>query len=127
MGHHRRAWSALVAAPVLFSLSQLLLPVPGGAATSQVGGVTLEASGGLPVLTGWPYPGTDIWRGVAIHSDANGVPDGGWEMDRRGRVVAFGAAPALTTGLPTAPIQQKLHVVGAGGYAVATWGIVQTF
>ena len=225
MGHHRRAWSALLAATFLFSLSQLQLPAPARAATPQVGGVTLDAWGGLhpfggltlntsgspswpawdiaravvvrpdgaggwtldgfggihafgsapiaitpaywsnwdiaraivvtskgsdgqpdgrqgylldgygglhqwggaPALSGWPYTGTDIWRGVAIHSDANGTPDGGWEMDRRGRVVAFGAAPALTTGLPSAPIQQKLHIVGAGGYAVAKWGIVQTF
>ena len=87
----------------------------------------LHQWGGAPALTGWPYTGTDIWRGAEIHYGATGVPDGGWEMDRRGRVVAFGAATPLATGLPTAAIQQKLHLVGGGGYAVAKWGIVEPF
>src|SRR5438132_8202851 len=86
----------------------------------------LHQWGGAPALSGWPYTGTDIWRGVAIHFDANGVPDGGWEMDRRGRMAAFGAAPALATALPSAPIQQKQHVAGAAGDAAAKRGGVRT-
>ena len=90
----------------------------------------LHQWGGAPPLSGWPYTANqDIWRGAEIHYNASGIPDGGWEMDRRGRVVAFGAAPPLTLNLPNAPIHQQLHLIGsgAGGYAVARWGIVQTF
>ena len=88
----------------------------------------LHQWGGAPVLAGLPYtPNQDIWRGAEIHFDASGVPDGGWEMDRTGRVVAFGAAPALSVSLPTAPIHQQLHLVGSGGYVVDKWGIVTAF
>ena len=90
----------------------------------------LHQWGGAPVLSGWPYTqNQDIWRGAEIHYSATGVPDGGWEMDKRGRIVAFGAAAALPVSLPNVPIHQQLHLVGSigGGYAVAKWGIVQTF
>ena len=88
----------------------------------------LHQWGGAPVLAGLPYtPNQDIWRGAEIHFNPSGVPDGGWEMDRTGRVVAFGAAPALSMSLPTAPIHQQLHLVGSGGYVVDKWGIVTAF
>ena len=89
----------------------------------------LHQWGGAPALAGLPYtPNQDIWRGVEIHYDANGVPDGGWEMDRWGHVTAFGAAPPLTiAGLPNAPILQQLHAVGSGGFALAKWGQVTTY
>jgi uncharacterized protein YvpB len=88
----------------------------------------LHQWGGAPTLTGWPYTGTDIWRGVEIHYDGNGVPDGGWEMDRWGHLTAFGAAPPLSiAGLPNAPILQQLHAVGSGGFALAKWGQVTTY
>ena len=84
--------------------------------------------GSKATLTTASLSGTDIWRGVEIHYNANGVPDGGWEMDRWGHVTAFGAAPPLTiAGLPNAPILQQLHAVGSGGFALAKWGQVTTY
>ena len=89
----------------------------------------IHAWGGAPALTGWPYTqGQDLWRGLDIHYSANGVPDGGWEIDRWGHVAAFGAAPPLTiSGQPNAPVLQQLHTLPGGGYTVARWGIVTTF
>ena len=89
----------------------------------------LHAWGGAPALGGWPYtPYVDQWRGLEIHNNANGVPDGGWEMDRWGHVTAFGAASPLSlTGQPNAPVLQQLHSIGSGGYTVARWGVVTSF
>ena len=83
--------------------------------------------GGAPVLNA-PYAGHDVARGLEIHYDANARPDGGWSMDWRGRVTAFGAAPPLpSSGLPQAPIFQQLHASANGGYVVARWGVVTTY
>ena len=86
----------------------------------------IHAWGGAPVLTGWPYtPYVDQWRGLDLHYDGSGLPDGGWEMDRWGHLTAFGAAPALNIGgQPNAPVLQQLHAIGSAGYTVARWGIV---
>jgi uncharacterized protein YvpB len=91
------------------------------------GGV--HAWGGAPKLSGWPYSqNDDRWRGLEIHYNANGLPDGGWELDRAGQVVSFGAAPAVNvSGLPQAPVMQQLHMAGAGGYVVGKWGTVRTW
>ncbi|MDQ6885036.1 MAG: C39 family peptidase [Candidatus Dormibacteraeota bacterium] len=91
------------------------------------GGV--HAWGGAPALAGAPYTaGQDLARGLEIHYSALGVPDGGWTMDRRGRTTAFGAAPVLpATGLPPAPIFQKLHGTATGGYVVPKFGVITTY
>jgi len=85
--------------------------------------------GGAPTLTGAPYtPYQDVARGLEIHYAANGVPDGGWAMDRWGRVTAFGAAAPLTVGgLPSSPVMQQLHAVGGGGFALAKWGSTSAY
>lgn len=89
----------------------------------------LHAWGGAPALSGAPYtPYQDIARGLEIHYDASGTPDGGWEMDRFGHVTAFGAAPPLTlTGLPASPVMQQLHAAGNGGFALAKWGPITSY
>jgi len=89
----------------------------------------IRAWGGAPALPGAPYtPNQDQWRGLQIHLNGGGVPDGGWEMDRWGRITAFGAAPALSApNQPNSPVLQQLHLVGSGGYTVGQWGIVTTF
>lgn len=91
------------------------------------GGV--RAWGGAPPLPGARYTaGQDIWRGLEIHYSIAGVPDGGWQMDRRGRVAAFGAAPSLPlTGLPTAPIFQQLHGSASAGFVVPKYGVLTTY
>jgi uncharacterized protein YvpB len=89
----------------------------------------LHPWGGAPSLAGAPYTGgDDVARGLEIHYATNGVPDGGWEMDRNGHVTAFGAAPPLTiAALPNSPVLQQLHAVGNGGYALAKWGSISTY
>jgi uncharacterized protein YvpB len=89
----------------------------------------LHPWGGAPALSGAPYtPYQDVARGLEIHYSASGSPDGGWQMDRWGRVTAFGAAPALTIqGLPNSPVMQQLHATAAGGYAVAKWGSISRY
>lgn len=89
----------------------------------------IHSWGGAPSLSGVPFtPYQDIARGLEIHYDANGTPDGGWEMDRFGHVTAFGAAPAITlTGAPSIPVMQQLHGTANGGYALAKWGPVTTY
>lgn len=82
--------------------------------------------GGAPALSA-PYPGRDIARGIAIHLNGTGVPDGGWMLYRDGTVHAFGAAPALTVALPAANVFLKLRMSGVGEYVVARWGIVSLF
>src|SRR2546430_127691 len=83
--------------------------------------------GGAPALSA-PYPGRDVTRGLEVHFDGTGKPDGGWSMDWRGRITAFGAAPVLpATGLPRAPIFQQLHGTASGGYVVPKWGVITTY
>lgn len=88
----------------------------------------LHPWGGAPSLGGTPRSGVELWQGLEIHYNGNGVPDGGWELDRYGRVAAFGAAPALNiAGQPTAPILQQLHGTASAGYTVAKWGALTTY
>jgi uncharacterized protein YvpB len=89
----------------------------------------LHPWGGAPTLAGNPFtPYQDVARGIEIHYASNGLPDGGWSMDWRGRATAFGAAPPLrASGLPQAPIFEQLHGNASGGYVVAKWGIVTTY
>ena len=83
--------------------------------------------GGAPALSA-PYPGRDVTRGLEVHFDGTGKPDGGWSMDWRGRITAFGAASVLpATGLPRAPIFQQLHGTASGGYVVPKWGVITTY
>jgi hypothetical protein len=80
-------------------------------------------------LSGAPYTqGNDRWRGLEIHYDANGVPDGGWELDRSGRIVAFGSAPALSVqNLPRAPVYQQLHGNATAGAIVQKFGVTTIY
>jgi uncharacterized protein YvpB len=89
----------------------------------------LHPWGGAPALTGAPYtPNQDVARGLEIHYSANGLPDGGWEMDRNANVTAFGAAPPLALASPPAsPVMEQLHGTANGGFAVARWGSVTTY
>jgi uncharacterized protein YvpB len=85
----------------------------------------LHPWGGAPPFTASPSPGRDVARGLEIHYDANGQLDGGWTMDWRGRTFPFGAAPPLpATGLPQAPIFQKLHGTTSMGYVVPQYGVI---
>jgi uncharacterized protein YvpB len=84
--------------------------------------------GGAPALTGSTYFGRDVARGLEIHYDGTGRPDGGWTLDWRGRALPFGAAPALpSTGLPSAPIFQQLHGTAAAGFVVAKFGVITPY
>src|SRR6266702_3067569 len=89
----------------------------------------LHSWGGAPALVGNPYtPYQDLARGLEIHFAPNGAPDGGWEMDRSGKVTAFGAAPALAIpGVPAGPVMQQLHATAGGGFALAKWGSITTY
>ncbi len=89
----------------------------------------LHAWGGAPALVGNPYTTyQDLARGLEIHFAPNGAPDGGWEMDRSGKVTAFGAAPSLAIpGVPASPVMQQLHATAGGGYALAKWGSITTY
>jgi uncharacterized protein YvpB len=89
----------------------------------------LHPWGGAPVLSGVPYTASqDLARGLEIHYAANGRPDGGWVMNRSGKVTAFGAAPPLTiAGVPASPVMQQLHAAGNGGFALAKWGSIKTY
>ena len=84
--------------------------------------------GGAPALSGSTYFGRDVARGLEIHYDATGQPDGGWTLDSRGRTLRFGAAPALpATTLPPAPIFQQLHGTAAAGYIVPKYGVITAY
>ena len=84
--------------------------------------------GGAPALSGSTYFGRDVARGLEIHYDTAGQPDGGWTMDWRGRTLPFGAAPALpATGLPAAPIFQQLHGNATAGYLVPKYGVITAY
>ncbi len=92
------------------------------------GGV--HAWGAAPDIGGPPYmQGFDIYRGLVIHSNARGTPDGGWAMDDVGRTHAFGAAPPLgdATPNPGRPMYHALHQTGFGWYSVARSGTVVSF
>ena len=88
----------------------------------------LHPWGGAPALTGIPFTaGQDTMRGLSIHVDLGGTPDGGWTMDINGTIRNFGAAPTLTMpGLTVGSAWQQLHVSSAGsGYAVGDFGVVR--
>src|SRR2546428_9517890 len=97
MAYLGRAPSTLVAAAMLFSLSQLPGPAPVYAVAAQAGGVTLDSGGGLHPFggltlktAGSPFWGSwDIARAVAVRPDGSG----GWTLDGFGGIHAFGTAP----------------------------------
>src|SRR2546428_1711298 len=101
MAYLGRARSTLVAAAMLFSLSQLPGPAPVYAVAAQVGGVTLDSGGGLHPFggltlntAGSPFWGNwDIARAVAVRPDGSG----GWTLDGFGGIHAFGTAPIAIT------------------------------
>lgn len=83
--------------------------------------------GSAPALTGAPTWNFDIGRGLDVHLDARGVPDGAWVLDGYGGVHKLGAAPDLGT-VPywdKYDVWYKLHVVKDGAWAIGRWGIVQ--
>ena len=66
-------------------------------------GYTMDGWGGIhnwgsaPAMTGMPYwNGWDIARGMAIHKNGSGQPDGGWTLDGWGGIHNWGLAPALS-------------------------------
>src|SRR3989442_2779325 len=101
MAYLGRAPSTLVAAAMLFSLSQLPGPAPVYAVAAQAGGVTLDSGGGLHPFggltlkpAGSPCWGSwDIARAVAVRPDGSG----GWTLDGFGGIHAFGTAPIAIT------------------------------
>src|SRR2546428_5982507 len=101
MAYLGRARSTLVAAAMLFSLSQLPGPAPVYAVAAQAGGVTLDSGGGLHPFggltlntAGSPCWGSgDIARAVAVRPDGSG----GWTLDGFGGIHAFGTAPIAIT------------------------------
>src|SRR2546428_9223086 len=101
MAYLGRAPSTLVAAAMLFSLSQLPGPAPVYAVAAQAGGVTLDSGGGLHPFggltlntAGSPFWGSwDIARAVAVRPDGSG----GWTLDGFGGIHAFGTAPIAIT------------------------------
>src|SRR2546428_3417417 len=101
MAYLGRARSTLVAAAMLFSLSQLPGPAPVYAVAAQAGGVTLDSGGGLHPFggltlntAGSPFWGNwDIARAVAVRPDGSG----GWTLDGFGGIHAFGTAPIAIT------------------------------
>lgn len=105
------------------------------------GSYVLDGYGGLhncgtaPSLSGAPYWGVDIARGLDIHYNGSGVADGGWVLDGYGGLHAFGNAPSIggpeyfvsySVGYDT---WHAVHITGngAGGYALAHYGLVQGF
>jgi Peptidase_C39 like family len=86
--------------------------------------------GGAPNIGGPPYlAGFDVYRGLAIHTAANGTPDGGWAMDAVGHTYAFGNATALgdVSTFAGRPLYMKMHASANGWYAVAAFGKVLGF
>ena len=88
----------------------------------------LHGWGGAPDIGAPPYTaGRDQARGLEIHHDPLGVPDGGWMLDAGGGIHAFGAAPAPAAAVsPAAPVWQALHAAGGALYAVPRWGAIST-
>ncbi|MGH7747113.1 MAG: hypothetical protein ACREQ5_20510, partial [Candidatus Dormibacteria bacterium] len=69
--------------------------------------------------------GRDIARGLELHRNLAGTPDGGWVLDVDGSVHAFGAAPAVAgSASPSAPVWQALHSDAGTLFAVPRWGAI---
>lgn len=86
--------------------------------------------GGAPQIGDPPYMlGFGIYRGLAVHTDSQGTPDGGWAMDEVGHTYAFGAAAAMgdATPYPGRPLFTALHQTQFGWYSVARDGEVAPF
>jgi hypothetical protein len=80
------------------------------------------------MLSGYPYwPGWDIARGLDIHYNSQGVPDGGWVLDAWGGIHPFGAAYDIPAShyYPGFNIFQGFHVAPGGAYEVARWGLIE--
>jgi uncharacterized protein YvpB len=101
-----------------------------------VSGYILDGYGGVhpwgsaPWIGGPPYmAGFDMYRGLVIHTNGSGVPDGGWAMDDVGRTHAFGAAAAIgdATPYPGRPMYRAVHHSTFGWYSVARDGTVTPF
>jgi hypothetical protein len=96
-------------------------------------GYLLDAQGAVlpfghaPVLTGAPTFMGDEARGLDVHLDTRGVPDGAWVLDGFGGVHELGAAPDVGAVPSWAgyDVWTKLHVVKGGAWAIGRWGIVQ--
>jgi uncharacterized protein YvpB len=90
----------------------------------------LHPWGGAPTIGAPPYVnGFDIYRGLAVHTNSTGTPDGGWAMDEVGRTYAFGAAPSIGDATPYAgrPMYHAMHQTNFGWYSVASDGAVVSF
>ena len=98
-------------------------------------GYLLDGHGGLhafgpgaPVLTGAPtWKSSDIARGLDIHLNSAGAPDGGATLDAFGEVHPFGTSPAITPTNPSTPgrdVAQRLHSVSGAAYVVSRFGIL---
>jgi len=87
----------------------------------------LHGWGGAPTLSfsGALWPGFDIARGLEIHDDASGNPDGAWILDVFGTVHSVGNAPNLGTLSPVTklPLWRHLHAVGSGFLLVGRNGV----
>ncbi|HEX4579379.1 MAG TPA: C39 family peptidase [Candidatus Dormibacteraeota bacterium] len=86
--------------------------------------------GGAPQIGDPPYMlGFGIYRGLAIHTNAQGTPDGGWAMDEVGRTYAFGGAAAMGDATPYGgrPMFTAMHRTQFGWYSVARDGEVAAF
>jgi uncharacterized protein YvpB len=86
--------------------------------------------GGAPNIGAPPYlTGFDVYKGLAVHTAADGTPDGGWAMDAVGHTYAFGNAPALgdVSAVAGRPIYLAVHASAHGWYAVAQYGKVFGF
>lgn len=86
----------------------------------------LHPWGGAPFLSGAPSWGADRARGLEIHYDAAGRPDGGWVLDAAGTTSAFGAAPPLDDAIVAEgkDAWQSVHAVGAEFYFAGRFGVV---
>ena len=85
--------------------------------------------GGAPALGSGvdPWPGFDIARGLAIHEDATGTPDGAWVMDVFGGIHTVGKAPAMTVWSGgKMPLWRHLHAQGTGFLVVGRNGVTTT-
>ena len=99
----------------------------------QKSGYLLDAGGKLVPFGNAPDMSTgaswtwDIARGLDVHLDGAGKPDGGWVLDGWGGMHKFGAAPDV--GLPPYydgyDLWYKVHVVKDGAYVIGRFGIIQ--
>lgn len=105
------------------------------AASSALGGVTLDLFGGLHPFGGFPldasgapyWSGWDIARSVAVLPDGSG----GWTLDGWGGVHSWGTAPAITSPAtwPGWDIARALAVLpdGHSGYLLDGYGGLHAF